>query len=277
MRRRGHWLARSAFAFAVFLVVVAAVGPYVWQLITSVKPSLEIASLPPVLPSKPVFVHYVSVFAGRPFARIILNSAVVASLTTIFSLLVGGPAAYSIAKMRSGWKNPVLVLVLSVSMFPPIAAVSPLYIFIRALGLRDTYPALIIPYSTFALPLTIWILTNFFREIPDDLSRAALVDGCSHFEVFYKIMVPIAAPGVFTAAILVFIFSWNEFLFALTFTTTETSRTIPVGIALFPGIHEIPWGEIAAATIIVTTPLVALVFIFQKRIIPGLSAGSVKG
>ena len=166
--------------------------------------------------------------------------------------------------------------VLAVSMFPPISIVSPLYMIIRALGLRDTYAALIFPYSTFAMPLSIWIMTSFFREIPDDLIRAAKVDGCTPLQTLYKIIFPLAIPGVVTAAIMVFIYSWNEFLFALSFTTTYATRTIPVGIALFPGVHEVPWGDIAAASVIVTVPLIILVVVFQRRIVAGLTAGSVK-
>jgi multiple sugar transport system permease protein len=155
--------------------------------------------------------------------------------------------------------------------------VSPLYFIIRGLGLRDTWWALIMTYTTFTLPLTVWVLTNFFREIPDEIYRAARVDGCSPFQAFIKIMLPLAAPGIFTTAILVFIFSWNEFLFALTFTATPASRTIPVAIALFPGLHEVPWGDIAAASVVVTVPLIVLVFAFQRRIVEGLTAGAVKG
>ncbi len=162
-------------------------------------------------------------------------------------------------------------------MFPPIATVSPLYLIIRTLGLRDTWWALILTYTTFTLPLSVWILTNFFREIPDEIYLASRVDGCSPVQSFIKIMLPLAAPGLITTALLVFIFSWNEFLFALTFTSTPASRTIPVAIALFPGIHEVPWGDIAAASVVVTIPLVVLVFVFQRRIVEGLTAGAVKG
>jgi len=252
-------------------------APYLWQLITSLKPSTELATLPPLLPSKLVWQNYVEVFTGRPFARIILNSAVVAGSTTALCLALGSLAGYALAKLPVRRKGVILMTVLAVSMFPPIATVSPLYLIIRGLGWRDTYLALIFPYATFALPLAIWILTNFFKEIPDELTEAAVIDGCTPFQIFRRIFLPLAAPGVFTAAILIFIFAWNEFLLALTFTATENSRTIPVGIALFPGIHEIPWAEIAAASIIVTVPLILIVLIFQRRILAGLTAGAVKG
>jgi len=147
----------------------------------------------------------------------------------------------------------------------------------NATGLRDTFAALVIPYMTFALPLAIWILAASFRDIPDDLIKAGRVDGCTRLQTLTKIVLPLSAPGVATTAILLFVFSWNEFLYALTFTSTERARTVPVGIALFPGMHEQPWGEIAAASVIVTVPIVILVLFFQRRIVAGLTSGSVKG
>jgi multiple sugar transport system permease protein len=268
---------KTGFYILIILVILYCLGPLLWQFITSLKPDYELTSIPPVLSANPTIDHYVSIFKGHPFLRIILNSTVVAASTTILSLIIGSLCAFGLAKLSIRYKSLILGFVLSVSMFPPIATVSPLYIIIRALGLRDTWWALIITYTTFSLPLSIWILTNFFREIPDEIYLAARVDGCTTFQAFYKIILPLSAPGIFTTAILVFIFSWNEFLFALTFTSTQASRTIPVAIALFPGLHEIPWGDIAAASIVVTIPLIILVFAFQRRIIEGLTAGAIKG
>jgi len=268
---------RVGLVLAVIFVAAWCLGPFLWQVVTSVKPDAELTQLPPLLPTEPTLAHYHAVFSGTPFLRIIGNSAVVATCTTILSLVIGSLAAFGLAKLRVRFKGLILLFVLSASMFPPIATVSPLYLIIRALGLRDTLWALIMTYTTFTLPLTVWVLTNFFREIPDEIYRASRVDGCSPFQSFVRVMLPLAAPGIVTSAILVFIFSWNEFLFALTFTATESSRTIPVAIALFPGLHEVPWGDIAAASVIVTIPLVALVFLFQKRIVEGLTAGAVKG
>ncbi len=277
MSQRGNGILRiSGFCMLLGLIVAWSTAPYIWQFITSLKPSGELASLPPVLPTGVDLSHYPSVFREQPFARIILNSFIVASCTTVFCITIGSLTAYALAKLRFRGKILVLGMVLAISMFPPISIVTPLYIIIRALGLRDTYAALIFPYSTFALPLSIWIMTSFFREIPDDLVRAARVDGCTPLQTLYKIIFPLAIPGIVTAAILVFIYSWNEFLFALSFTTTYATRTIPVGIALFPGVHEVPWGDIAAASIIVTVPLVLMVVVFQGRIVTGLTAGSVK-
>lgn len=267
----------AGFGIALGVALLWSLGPYLWLFITSLKPAHELATLPPLLPSKPSLGQYASVFIGRPFGRIILNSAVVASSTTLLSLLIGSLAAFALATLPVKGKGFFLGIFLSISMFPSIATVSPLYLVIKALGLRDMYPALIFPYTTFALPLTVWVLTSFFREIPGDLYKAARVDGCTPLQAFSRVILPLAAPGIFTTAILVFIFAWNEFLYALTFTATERSRTIPVGIALFPGLHEIPWGEIAAASIIVTVPLVLLVLLFQRRIISGLLSGAIRG
>ncbi|HHD11859.1 MAG TPA: carbohydrate ABC transporter permease [Deltaproteobacteria bacterium] len=268
---------KKALNWLVLCVVVLwSVAPFVWQIITSFKPSAELATLPPLLPASPTLDNYISVFSDRPFGRIILNSLVVASLTTVLSILVGSLAAFGLAVLKPRGGYLFLGFVLTVSMFPPISTVSPLYIIIRELGLRDTVLALIITYTTFSLPLTIWILTNFFRSIPRELYLSARVDGCTSFQIFYRIFLPVAAPGLFATAILVFIFAWNEFLFALTFTSTVRARTVPVEIALFPGVHEMPWAEIAAASVIVTVPVVLLVFLFQRRIIEGLTAGAVK-
>lgn len=262
---------------ALALTLIWTLSPYIWQVITSLKPSAELATLPPLLPTRITLESYCDVFAEQPFARIIVNSLVVAASTTILSLLIGSLAAFALSKLPVKKKALWLALFLSISMFPPIATVSPLYLAIRTVGLRDTYLALIIPYTTFTLPLAVWILTSFFRDIPDDLYRSARVDGCTPLQAFRRILLPLAAPGIFTAAILIFIFAWNEFLFALTFTATERSRTIPVGIALFPGMHEVPWGEIAAASVIVTIPLIVVVLLFQRRIISGLTAGAIRG
>ncbi len=270
-------LNRIGFYVLLVLIVAFCLGPFVWQLLTSLKPTEELIQLPPILPSRATVENYVNVFEGRPFGRIILNSAVVAISTTTLALLIGSLAGYALAVLKIRGKKLTLALILSISMFPPIATVSPLFLIIHALGIRDTYLALIVPYAAFALPLTIWVVTNFFREIPADLLDASRIDGCTPIQTFIRVYFPLALPGLATAGILVFIFSWNEFLYALTFTTTARAQTIPVGIALFPGLHEIPWGDIAAATIIVTVPIVLMVFAFQRRIVSGLTAGSVKG
>jgi multiple sugar transport system permease protein len=246
--------------------------------VTSLKPQAELLRLPPILPRAIDIESYRRVFApSRHFARLLLNSLAVASMTTVVSLAVGGAAAFALAKLELPGKRLLLGAALAASMFPPIATVSPLYLIIRALGLRDNLAGLVLPYMSFSLPLAIWLLTSFFRAIPDELYKAARVDGCTPIGAFRRVMLPVAAPGLFTAAILVFIAAWNEFLYALTFTATEAARTVPVGIALFPGLHEVPWGELAAASLVVTAPLVAIALVFQGRIISGITAGSVKG
>ena len=268
---------RAGFFLLLMIVSLYCLGPFLWQAITSVKPSAELTTLPPILPHRPTFSHYLSIFQGHPFFRIISNSFIVAASCTFLSVIIGSLAAFALAKLPVKGKGIFLALVLSISMFPPIATVSPLYIIIRALGLRDTLIALILTYTTFSLPLTIWVLTHFFRNIPQELYLASRVDGCTPFQSFCKVILPLSAPGLFATAILVFIYSWNEFLFALTFTSTVSSRTIPVGIALFPGLHEVPWGDIAAASVVVTLPLLLLVFAFQRKIIEWLTAGAIKG
>ena len=265
------------FYCLLLLLVMYCSGPLLWQVITSLKPAFELTKIPPLLPHHLTADHYSAIFEEHPFFRLILNSTMVALSTTMLSLTIGSLAAFALAKLKVKYRGLILGFVLSVSMFPPIATVSPLYIIIRFLGLRDTLWALIATYTTFSLPLSIWILTSFFRDIPDEIYRAARVDGCNSLQVFYRIMLPLSAPGLFTAAILVFIFAWNEFLFALTFTATPASRTIPVGIALFPGMHEVPWGSIAAASVVATIPVILLVFACQRRIIEGLTAGAIKG
>ncbi|MBI3014785.1 MAG: carbohydrate ABC transporter permease [Candidatus Tectomicrobia bacterium] len=259
------------------VVTLYSLWPLLWQLLTSLKPEAELTTLPPLLPARWTWEHYRIVFAQSPFPRLVLNSALVASLSTILTLLVGATAGMALSQVRIPARKPILALVLSVSMFPPIAIVSPLYILIRALGLRDTPWALILLHTTFSLPLAIWILTNFFDKIPREIYAAAQVDGCSPLQALIHAVLPLAAPGVFTAAIFVFIYSWNEFLFALTFSATARSRTVPVGIALFPGVQEVPWGDIAAATIVAIVPLLVLAALCQRRIVEGLTAGAVKG
>jgi multiple sugar transport system permease protein len=265
--------------FYLGLVVLAGycLAPLVWQLITSLRPTHELTTLPPLLPTHFTLDHYAAVLAGPTFGRLIVNSLAVATGTTLLALAVGAAAAFALAKLRVRRRAVILTVVLAASMFPPIATVSPLYVIINALGLRDTLGALILTYASFALPLAIWVLTSFLRQVPDDLYAAARVDGCTPLQAFRRVILPLAMPGLVATGLLVFIVSWNEFLYALTFTATPRARTIPVGIALFPGVHEIPWGEIAAASMVVTLPLIALVLLFQRRIVDGLTAGAVRG
>ena len=262
---------------ALALLAIYCLAPFLWQVVTSVKPAAELTALPPLLPSRITFEHYAAIFGGHPVLRLILNSAIVAAGTTALALALGALAAYAVSVLRMRGRAAILGVALAVSMFPPIATVSPLFLLLNALGLRDTLAALVLTYSTFSLPLAVWLLAGFFDALPRELYVAARVDGCSAFGALWRVMLPLAAPGLLAAGLLVFIFAWNEFLFALSFTATEAARTLPVGIALFPGLHEIPYGEIAAASVVATLPVVALAFAFQRRIVEGLTAGAVKG
>ncbi|QQZ07616.1 carbohydrate ABC transporter permease [Heyndrickxia vini] len=271
---------KSSFLFYVllFVFVFVVMFPFLWMLITSIKPMTELFGDKAFTPftTKPTIKSYMSVFLDYPFVRYLWNSFVVSAITTIYTVFIASFAAYAIARFQFKGKTFILGLVLSVSMFPQIATISPIYIFLKNLGLTNSYLGLIIPYTTITLPLSIWILVTFFRKIPYDLEEAAKIDGASMMQTYWKVIFPLAAPGIFTTAILVFIAAWNEFLFALTINTDEKFKTVPVGIAMFQGQFSIPLGEIAAATIVVTVPLVILVLAFQRRIVSGLTSGSVK-
>lgn len=259
------------------LMLSFVLGPFAWQLITALKPEAQLAQLPPLLPSPPTGQHFAAVLDAPGFLRVAWNSILVAAATVAFAFLLGVPASYALAKLQVRARNPILGALLCLSMFPAIANVAPLYLLFIRLGLRDNPVAIVLAHSVFALPFAIWMLTNFFQEIPDDLYRAARIDGCSHLGILRHVVLPLAAPSLLSVGLLVFIFSWNEFLYAFTLTATERSRTLPVAIALFPGLHELPWGEIAAASVLATLPVVALVLLFERRIVSGLTAGAVKG
>jgi multiple sugar transport system permease protein len=267
---------RLGFWLALALALGFLLAPPLWQLITSLKPRAQLGVLPPLLPQPPTAAHYESVFEGRPFSRYILNSAAVAFCTMLLALGLGAPAAYALARLPLAGARFILLGFLTVAMFPPVAIVSPLYLGVRAAGLRDTWWALIAADTTFVLPLTIWLLATFFREIPRDLVSAARVDGASTWGAFRHVILPVAAPGLAASAIFAFVFAWNEFLFALVFTSSPKAQTVPVGIALFPGLQEMPWGELAAASLIASAPVLLLILLFQRRIVQGLTAGAVK-
>lgn len=259
------------------LVMIFSLGPVLWQVVTSVKPNAELIKLPPLLPESPTMDHYRAVFAKSTLPRELANSFVVASITTALAIGLGGVCAFALARLPLRGKNGMLALLLGISMFPPIATISTIYLLIRALGLRDTLVALVLIHTTYALPLAIWIMTSFFRQIPIELYWAARIDGCSPFRALVSAVLPPALPGVAVAALLVFIYSWNEFMFALTLTATDQARTAPVGIALFPSLHEVPWGDMAAGTLLISLPVIVLALLFHRQIVAGLTVGSVKG
>jgi len=265
---------------AVVVIVFIALAPLYWTFVTSVKNGIEINASPPTLfPQHIDFSNYVQVLTGSTFFLPDLkNSVIIAVITTIIALLFGIFCAYAIARMKFLGKSVVLATVLSVNMFPFIAMVGPLFVlFTGPIYIYNTYTALIIPDIVLTLPLTIWFLTSFFRDLPPDLEESARVDGASRMRALWEIIVPLTAPGVFAAAILSFIAVWNDFLFGLTLTTDETAQPVTVGITRFNSEHVIAYGQLAAAAIIVTIPLVILVLILQRRIVSGLTAGAVKG
>ncbi|MEO8627213.1 MAG: carbohydrate ABC transporter permease [Betaproteobacteria bacterium] len=264
-------------ALGLMMIVAYSLLPFAWQVLTSIKPDADLLSLPPLLPSRPTSEHYAAIFRDSSFPHMIFNSAVVATMTTLLALAVATLAAFALTFLQVRRKPLILALVLSVSMFPPIATVSPLFLLLNAVGLRDTLAGLILTYTTFSLPLAIWLLTHFFSTLPRELYVAARIDGCTAFGALRKVILPLATPGLLAAGLMVFIYAWNEFLFALSFTSTDAARTIPVAIALFPGLHVVPWGEIAAASVVVSLPLVMLAVVFQRQIVEGLTAGAVKG
>jgi ABC-type glycerol-3-phosphate transport system permease component len=201
----------------------------------------------------------------------------VAGGTTVLAVSVGAVCAYALARLEFRGKTPMLAFVLAVSMFPQISIVSPLFLLLRSLGLLDTYRGLILPYLTFSMPLAIWLLTGFFRQLPADLEEAAFVDGAGRFRTLWEIVLPLARPALATTAILTFLYSWNEFLFALSFTFGPERHTVPVAIALFRGQYQVPWGEILAGAIVATVPVTFLVLIAQRGIMAGLTSGAIKG
>lgn len=250
--------------------------PFFWQLVTSVKPEAELLRLPPLFPTQPTLIHYRAVIEQSALPRALLNSLGIGVLTTALALLLGIPAAYALARLPVIGRRALLLGIVASTAFPQIATVSPLYLLMRALGLRDTWTALVLAHTSFALPLTIWLVTGFIREIPTVLEESAAVDGAGPIATLRWVIGPLLAPGLASAALLAFLFSWNEFLFAYTFTATAASRTVPVALALFPGVYEIPWGDIAAASILASVPTVVIVVGLQRYLVAGLLAGAVK-
>ncbi len=268
-QRIGSLIGKILFALLALSIVVWSVGPFLWMVITSIKPDRDLATLPPILPAEITFDHYGALFETRPFYRYIINSTI--------CLLIGSLAGYAFGRLKFPGRLPLLLAVLVVSMFPQISIVAPIYRMFQQRGLLNTYEALIIPYNAFALPLAIWILTSFFRSIPAELEDASRIDGSTRLGALFRVILPLSLPGLFTTAILVFIAAWNEFLFALTLTSSIDHQTIPVGIALLPAMYHVPWGNIAAASTLVTLPLVVMVLILQRWIVQGIVAGALKG
>lgn len=265
---------------SAILVVAYFLAPIIWQVLTSFKVNADISAIPNVYIHKRItFEHYLSLFQRRPFGLYILNSAFVSITSTLLCLAVGAPAAYALARLRLWGEKIILATVTIVTLFPAVLLFLGLLEIVKALDLGNNYLALIIPYTAINLPLTILVMRSFFQQLPKDLEDAAKVDGYNTFQMLWQIVLPMTFPALVTTGILTFISAWNEFIFALTFMTRESLKTIPVATAQLSGasVFEIPYGPIAAATVLGTLPLVLLVLVFQRRIVQGLTAGAVKG
>jgi multiple sugar transport system permease protein len=265
-----------------FLAIIASlysIAPFSWLILTSLKTEREIYSIPPIyIPSKITFIHYVNAFTLRPFTRYIINSTIVSLFTMITCLLVGSLSSYPLARYNFYGKKFILLFLLSFAMFPPIVMVGPLFEIFSKYNLMNNTFALVWPYTSLQLPFTIYVLTTFFKQIPKELEDSARIDGARELTILFKIIMPLAAPALASTGILIFIFSWNEFLLAVSFLTADETRTVPVGISLLSGKdpYSFPWGEICAATIVTSLPLVIVALLFQKQIIQGLTAGAIK-
>lgn len=272
--------ARRATGWTVInvLVVVYALFPVLWILSLSLKPTSSVKD-GKLIPTQVTFDNYKAIFEGSIFSSALVNSIGIGLITTVIAVIVGGMAAYAIARLAFPGKKALVGVALLIAMFPQISLVTPIFNIERRIGLFDTWPGLIIPYITFALPLAIYTMSAFFREIPWDLEKAAKMDGASPGQAFRRVIAPLAAPGIVTAAILVFIFAWNDLLLALSLTATERAITAPVAIANFTGSSQFeePTGSIAAGAMVITVPIIIFVLIFQRRIVAGLTSGAVKG
>lgn len=272
----------ALWSIGIAVVLIFALIPVLWLISVSLKTPESITD-GRFIPSEVSLDSYKSLFEGgideSPFIKPLINSILIALSTTLISIVLASFCAYAIARLEFPGKRVILAGALAIAMFPPISTIGPLFDMWRTLGLYDTYLGLIIPYLTFSLPLAIYCLVAFFREIPWELEQAAQVDGATPFQAFRKVIVPLAAPGMFTAAILVFIFAWNDFLFAISLTSSDASRTVPASLAFFTGESSFtePTGSIAAAAVVVTVPIIVFVLFFQRRIVSGLTAGAVKG
>ncbi|MCG5219107.1 carbohydrate ABC transporter permease [Streptosporangium sp. KLBMP 9127] len=269
---------RVLTGLGVAAIVAYCLIPFYWMVVSSFRRTADIYHQTP-LPSPWSLESYAGVFdEGTGFGQALLNSAVVAVVTTAVTLLIGTLAAYALARLDFRGKNVILALIIAVSMFPGALLVVPLLKLFTSIGWINSYQAMILPSMSFALPLTVWNLTTFFRQMPRELEHAAMIDGCSAFDAFRKVILPVAAPGVFTTAILAFIVTWNEFIIAVTMVNDVDRQTATVRIAQFTGAAKFatPFGTQMAAGVLVTIPLVILVLFFQRRIVAGLTAGAVK-
>jgi multiple sugar transport system permease protein len=268
----------TGWSAALVVVLVASLVPVLWIVMLSLKTPAT-ATDGSFIPHQWTLSNYSDIFKTGIFTSALRNSIGIALISTALAVIIASAAAYAIARLDFPGKRVILAVVLGVAMFPQISLVGPLYNLWRQIGLYDTWPGLIIPYMTFALPLSIFVLSAFFREIPWELEQAAEVDGATPFQAFRKVIVPLAMPGLVTTFIIVFIICWNDFVFAISLTSTTRAETVPAAISTFPGVSQftVPYGDIAAAAVVVTVPVMLLVLLFQRRIVAGLTAGAVKG
>ncbi|WP_295074827.1 carbohydrate ABC transporter permease [Tabrizicola sp.] len=267
-----------AFYALVVVIVVFSVFPFYYAIVTSFATGTDLFRIN-YWPKSFDWGNYESVLGGRNFVRSIWNSVFIATTTVVFALFLAVTASYALARVRFRGRGLLLMMILAVSMFPQIAVLAGLFELVRFLGIFNTPYAMIMSYVIFTLPFTVWVLTTFMRDLPVEIEEAAIVDGATPWIIITKVFLPLLWPALVTTGLLAFIGAWNEFLFALTFTSSETTRTVPVAIGLLSGAsqQEIPWGPIMAASVIVTVPLIILVLIFQRKIVAGLTAGGVKG
>ena len=268
----------TGWAVVNLLVVIYALFPVLWILSLSLKPTSTVKD-GNLIPTDITFDNYKAIFSGNAFVKPLINSIGIGLITTIIAVVVGGMAAYAVARLTFPGKRLLVGVALLIAMFPQISLVTPIFNLWRSIGLFDTWPGLIIPYMSFTLPLAIWTLTAFFREIPWEMEQAAQVDGATAWQAFRKVIVPLAAPGVFTAAILTFFFAWNDFVFGISLTSTTNARPVPAQLAFFVGPDQFnpPVSTLAAAAVMVTVPVIVIVLLFQRKIVAGLTAGAVKG
>ena len=259
----------------ILVVLVINIAPYLWTVLTSLKAKNEIYDVH-IFPESFYFENYMQVLFNSGFFINMWNSFLISSITALICLAIGVPAAYAFARLHFRFKNVLFTLVLVITIFPGIFIIGPLFNFLRSIGAIDTYVALILPYVAYFTPLVVWILTGFFKTIHSSIEEVAIMDGCSIPKVILRIVLPLSAPGIVTTGIIAFTLSWNEFMFALIFTSSDRARTVPVAISMFQGVHSLDWGQMTAAAVVATVPLVIISLMLQKYIISGLTAGAVK-
>ncbi len=274
MRRAASGRAGIARDAAILVVLALWASPIAWQLLTSFTPDAVL--LEPGRLAAPTLAHYRVVLAQSPMPRGLLNSLVVALATTALAAVLGTLGGYALARLPVPGRRGLMLGIVASTAFPAIATVAPLYLIVRALGLRDTWGALVLADASFALPLALWLIAGFVRDVPLELEEAALVDGADRPTALRRVVLPVLAPGIAAASLVAFLFAWNEFLFAYTFTATEASRTAPVALALFPGVFEIPWGDLAAASLLASLPPILVVLLLRRHLVRGLLSGALK-